>query len=65
MVNGFLQANWGYDENRVWEVHAIQKTQVEGISKVIVLVGDKTGKQKTDAGTVLCASRRQAHLCRR
>lgn len=46
MVNGFLQANWGYDENRVWEVYAIQKTQVEGLSKVMVLVADKSGKQK-------------------
>lgn len=45
-VNAFLQANWGYDENRVWEVMAIQKTEVDGISRVIVLVGDKTGKQR-------------------
>jgi protein-disulfide isomerase len=45
-VNAFLQANLGYDENRVWEVYAIQKTQVEGISKVMVLVADKGGKQK-------------------
>jgi protein-disulfide isomerase len=45
-VNAFLQANWGYDENRAWEVWAIQKTQVEGLSKVAVLVADKGGKQK-------------------
>jgi protein-disulfide isomerase len=45
-VNAFLQASWGYDENRVWEVWAIQKTEVDGISKVTLLVGDKTGKQK-------------------
>lgn len=45
-VNAFLTVSFGFDENRVWEVWAIQKTQVEGISKVIVLVGDKTGKQK-------------------
>ena len=45
-VNAFLQASWGYDETRVWEVWAILKTEVDGISRVIVLVGDKTGKQK-------------------
>ena len=45
-VNAFLQANWGYDENRVWEIWAIQKTEVDGISRVVFLVGDKTGKQK-------------------
>lgn len=45
-INAFLQASWGYDENRIWEVAAIQKTKVEGLSKVIVYVGDKTGKDK-------------------
>jgi protein-disulfide isomerase len=45
-VNAFLQNSWGYDENRIWEVWAIQKTSVEGISKVIIYVADKTGKQK-------------------
>ncbi len=48
-VNGFLQAAWGYDENRVWQVQAILKTQVEGLSKVVVLVADKSGKQKMAA----------------
>ena len=37
-VNAFLQAAWGYDDSRVWQVQAILKTPVEGISKVIVLV---------------------------
>jgi protein-disulfide isomerase len=45
-VNAFLQASWGYDETRVWEIWAIQKTEVDGISRVTLLVGDKTGKQK-------------------
>ncbi|HEY1903094.1 MAG TPA: thioredoxin domain-containing protein [Terracidiphilus sp.] len=45
-VNSFLQTSWGYDDSRVWQVEAILKTQVDGISKVIVYVGDKTGKQK-------------------
>jgi protein-disulfide isomerase len=48
-VNGFLQESWGYDENRVWQVEAILKTPIEGLSKVIVYVGDKTGKQKSQA----------------
>lgn len=45
-VEAFLQQSWGYDDTRVWQVEAIYKTQVEGLSKVIVYVGDKTGKQK-------------------
>jgi protein-disulfide isomerase len=45
-VNAFIQASWGYDETRVWEIWAIMKTEVEGISRVTLLVGDKSGKQK-------------------
>ncbi len=45
-VDSFLQASWGYDANRVWEVEGILKTPVEGVSKVVIYVGDKTGKQK-------------------
>ncbi len=45
-VNAFLQTSWGYDDSRIWQVQAILKTQVEGISKVIVYFGDKAGKQK-------------------
>ena len=48
-VNAFLEQSWGYDDNRVWQVQAISKTQVEGISKVVVYVGDKSGKQKAQA----------------
>lgn len=48
-IDAFLDANWGYDSNRVWQVQAIQKTQVEGLSKVVVFIGDKTGKQKPSA----------------
>lgn len=46
VVNGFLTASWGYDENRVWQVEGIFKTPVDGVSKVIAYVGDKTGKTK-------------------
>ena len=45
-VNSFLQASWGYDDSRIWQVQAILKTPVEGVSKVVILVGDKTGKEK-------------------
>ena len=45
-VNAFLQASWGYDEERIWQVQAILKTSVVGVSKVGVLIGDKSGKQK-------------------
>ena len=30
----------------MWQVQAILKTPADGVSKVIVLIGDKTGKQK-------------------
>ena len=53
-VNAFLQTLWGYDDPRVWEVWSIQKTPVEGVTKVIVYVGDKTGKQKP-SGTLIFA----------
>lgn len=48
-IDQFLKASWGYDENRVWQVAAITKTPVEGISKVVVYVGDKSGKEKPGA----------------
>jgi protein-disulfide isomerase len=48
-VNGFLTTNWGYDDNRVWQVQAITKTQVEGLSKVVIYVADKSGKGKPGA----------------
>src|ERR1700722_2211771 len=49
-VEAFLQASWGFDQNRVYEVAGILKTASEGGSKVILYVGDKTGKEK--AGSV-------------
>jgi protein-disulfide isomerase len=48
-VNAFLQASWGYEDSRIWQIQAILKTQVDGISKVVVYVGDKTGKEKPTA----------------
>ncbi len=49
VINAFLQTSWGYDDNRVWQIQAILKTPVEGISKVVILIGDKSGKQKVAA----------------
>jgi protein-disulfide isomerase len=49
VINAFLQASWGYDETRIWQVQAVVKTQVEGISKVVIFIGDKSGKQKPSA----------------
>ena len=46
VVDSFLQANWGYDTDRMWQIQAIRKTPAEGVSQVVVLIGDKTGKQK-------------------
>jgi protein-disulfide isomerase len=48
-VNNFLTANWGFDENRVWQVQAIIKTPIDNVSKVVVYIGDKTGKEKPSA----------------
>jgi protein-disulfide isomerase len=44
-VEAFLRASWGYDENRIFQVQAIQKTQVQGISRVVVLVEEKGTQQ--------------------
>jgi protein-disulfide isomerase len=46
VIDAFLQTSWGYDGNRVWEIEAILKTSAEGVSKVVIYVGDKTGKEK-------------------
>ena len=49
VVDAFLRANWGYDEDRIWQVQAILKTPVDGVSKVVVLIGDRSGKDKPQA----------------
>jgi protein-disulfide isomerase len=45
-IEGFLSANWGFDPSLMWQTQAVLKTPVDGVSKVIVLFGDKTGKEK-------------------
>lgn len=50
-VDSFLTALWGYDPNRIWQVNEILKTPAPGVSKVVVLVADKTQPGKS-ASTV-------------
>jgi protein-disulfide isomerase len=45
-VNGFLKTEWGYDDNRIWSVAAIQKTSAPGVARVVVFVTDKTHPDK-------------------
>jgi protein-disulfide isomerase len=45
-VEAYLKESWGYDKNRVWQIQAILKTPVEGVSKVIVFIGDKSGESE-------------------
>lgn len=44
-VEQFLHMSWGYDENRVWEVYAIEKTKAPGVSKVTVFLAEKPNPQ--------------------
>jgi protein-disulfide isomerase len=44
-INSFLQASWGYDPNRIYQVQRIAKTVVPGISSVIIAVGEKGNNQ--------------------
>lgn len=42
VVNDFLTQVWGANENRIWSVAAIQKTAAPGVSRIVVLLADKT-----------------------
>jgi protein-disulfide isomerase len=44
-VDAFLKASWGYDANRVYQIQRIAKTEVAGITSVVVLVGEKGRKE--------------------
>ncbi len=46
-VNAFLKQLWGFDENRIWQVAAILKTNAPGVAKIVVIVADKTHPDKT------------------
>jgi protein-disulfide isomerase len=41
-VEAFLKQSFGYDSDRVWQVQAIQPTPAPGVSKVIVLLTQKS-----------------------
>ena len=45
-VNQFLTALWGYDTNRLWRVFSIQTTPAPGVSRVTVLVAEKSANAK-------------------
>ena len=44
-VAAFLQASWGYDTKRVYQIQRITKTTVPGVANVVVLVGEQGNKQ--------------------
>ncbi len=60
-----MHANLGFDENTKWQVQAITKTQIDGISKVVVLIGDKSGKAATLSLRLLHNARPKTHHRRR
>jgi protein-disulfide isomerase len=41
-VEAFLHTSWGYDKDRVWEVYSIQSTNAPGVSKVQILIAEKS-----------------------
>ncbi|AXC10695.1 DSBA thioredoxin domain protein [Acidisarcina polymorpha] len=41
-INDFLKATWGYNPDLGWQVEAVAKTPVPGISKVTVAIGQKS-----------------------
>ncbi len=45
-VNAFLKQLWGYDPQRIWQVEAIQKTQVPGLSRVTVYIASAADPSK-------------------
>lgn len=45
-VNAFLKQSWGFDDDRIWSVAAIVKTQAPGVARVIVFAADKAHPDK-------------------
>ena len=45
-VNAFLKQAWGFDENRIWSIAAILKTQAPGVVRVVVFATEKTHPDK-------------------
>jgi protein-disulfide isomerase len=44
-VKAFLEASWGYDPTREFQIQRIAKTSVPGVSNVVILAGEKGNKQ--------------------
>jgi protein-disulfide isomerase len=54
-IDTFFRLNWGFDENRVWQIQAIKKTAIEGISKATLLVAEKGAKMDAQSISFLIA----------
>jgi protein-disulfide isomerase len=61
-VDQFLKQSWGYDSNRLWQIQAIQTTQVPGLSRVTVLVEEKGGQQAQPSALVFLTLPDGKHL---
>ena len=61
-VNAFLRESWGYDENRSWQVQAIQTTQVQGLSRVTVLAEEKGAQEQQPSALVFLTLPDGKHL---
>jgi protein-disulfide isomerase len=48
-VDAFLKQMWGYDENRLWSVAAVQSTPAPGVSRVVVFIKEKTQPDKENS----------------
>ncbi len=45
-VNAFLKQAWGFDDNRIWSIAGILKTQAPGVARVVVFAADKAHPDK-------------------
>jgi protein-disulfide isomerase len=50
-VNAFLHQVWGFDQNRLYRVMAVQPTTAPGVTKVVVFVVEKGTDSKVQAAT--------------
>jgi protein-disulfide isomerase len=47
-VNDFLKVVWGYSQERIWSVAAIQKTPAPGVVRVVVFAASKADPSKVN-----------------
>ena len=62
-VNAFLKQSWGFDDNRIWSIAAILKTQAPGVVRVVVFAADKTHPEKVSRNEFLRHAGWQACDC--